>query len=148
MILEQVRVANREKRPAQRREHRELIVRPLDRHQRGAERLNLFAVVKRLAAHEQVVDTARLERFDVLARDVLTETHEPAEQDADVPRLERHALARIPALGDRPAALTHKPVHVRADRVGQRRLDLATPRHISGRTARGTGNATTDGWPG
>ena len=43
-----------------------------------------------------------------------------------MPRLQRHAHARIPALGHGPAAFTHQPVHVRADRVGQRGLDLAT----------------------
>ena len=94
VVLEQLFVADREQRAAQRREHRQLIVRPLDRHQRGPQRLDLVAIVKRLAADEQVLHAARLERFDVGARDVLAEAHEAAEQDADVTRLQRNAPRR------------------------------------------------------
>ena len=59
--------------------------------------LDLLAAVKRLAADEQVRNAARLDRVDVRARDVLAEADEPAEQDRDVPRLERHR-----ALSSRP----------------------------------------------
>ena len=65
VVLEQLLVANREQRAAQRREDRELIVRPFDRHQRRAQRFDLLAIVERLAANEQMLDAARLERFDV-----------------------------------------------------------------------------------
>ena len=65
--LEQLLVADREERAAQRREHRQLVVRPLDRGERGADGLDLFALVERLAADEHVRDAARLERLDVRA---------------------------------------------------------------------------------
>ena len=54
--FEQRLVADGEERPAQRREHRQLVVRPLDRGQRRADRLDFLALVKRLAADEHVRD--------------------------------------------------------------------------------------------
>ena len=84
--LEQLLVADRKQRPAQRREHRQLIVRPLDRGQRGADGFDFFAIVEGLAADEHVADAARLERADVRLRDVLAEADEAPEQDADVLR--------------------------------------------------------------
>ena len=90
VVLEQLLIANREQRAAQRREDRELIVRPLDRHQRRAQRFDFVAIVERLAANQEMLDAARLERFDVRPRDVLTEADEAAKQDADVTRLERN----------------------------------------------------------
>ena len=66
--LEQVLVVDREERSLQRREHRQLVVGPLDRGQRRANRLDFFAVVKRLAADEQVRNAARLDRVDVRPR--------------------------------------------------------------------------------
>ena len=69
--LEQRLVADREQRPAQRREHRQLVVRPLDRGERGADRLDLLAIVKRAAADQHVRDAARLERLDVRPRHVV-----------------------------------------------------------------------------
>jgi hypothetical protein len=45
VILEQLFVADAEERATQRREHRQLIVGPLDRHQRRAQRLDLVAIV-------------------------------------------------------------------------------------------------------
>ena len=89
--LEQLLVVDREQRALQRREHRQLVVGPLDRGERGADGFDLLAAVKRLAADEQVRDAARLDRVDVRARDVVAEADEPAEQDRDVPRLQRHA---------------------------------------------------------
>ena len=84
--LEQLLVANREERASQRREHRQLVVRPLDRGQRGADGFDFLALVKRSAADEHVRDAARLERLDVGARDVGLPAHETAEQKADVLR--------------------------------------------------------------
>ena len=94
--LEQLLVADREQRAAQRREHRQLVVRPLDRGERRAEGLDFLAIVEGLAADEHVLDAARLERADVRLRDVLAETEEPPEQDADVARL-RPAPAAAPS---------------------------------------------------
>ena len=82
--LEQLFVANREERSAQRRKHRQLIVRPLDRGEGGANRLDFFALVERAPADEHVRDAARLERLDVGPRDVGLPAHEAAEQEADV----------------------------------------------------------------
>src|SRR6185369_3049882 len=124
VILEQLLVADGEQRPTQRREDRQLIVWPLDRHQCGSERLDLVPVVKRLAADEQVFDTACFERLDVGPRNVLTETHEAAEQDADVAGLEWNTRAGRVPLGHRPAALLHEPIDVRAHSVRETALDF------------------------
>ena len=78
--------------------------------------------MKRLAADQQVRDAARFERLDVGARDVLAEADEAAEQQADVPRLDRRAALGAVGLplGHRPAALAISQLDERADRVGQR----------------------------
>ena len=82
--LEQLFIADREERAAQRRKHRQLIVGPLDRGQGGAKRLDLFALVKGAPADEHVRDAARLERLDVGTRDVGLPAHKTPEQQADV----------------------------------------------------------------
>ena len=106
--LEQVLVVDREQRSLQRREHRQLVVRPLDRGERGADRFDFFAAVKRLAADQQMRNAARLDRVDVGAGDVLAEADEAAEQHRDVPRLQRHA-----ALGAVGLLLRHRPAALR-----------------------------------
>ena len=53
-VLEQVLVVDGEQRPLQRREHRQLVVGPLDGRQSRANRLDFLAVVERLAADEQM----------------------------------------------------------------------------------------------
>ena len=63
--VEQVLVRDREERSTQRREHRQLVVRPLDRGERRADRLDLFTLVKGASADQHVRDAARLERLDV-----------------------------------------------------------------------------------
>ena len=82
--LEQLLVPNRKERSTQRRKHRQLIVRPLDRGERGAQGLDLFALVERAPADQDVRDAARLERLDVGARDVGLPADEAPEQQADV----------------------------------------------------------------
>ena len=69
-VGEQHVVAEREQRAAQRAEDRQLVVRPLDRGERGAQRLDLLALVEALAADEQVRQAARLERLHVGPRHV------------------------------------------------------------------------------
>ena len=63
--LEQVLVVDREERPLQRREHRQLIVGPFDRRERRADRFDFLAAVERLAADEQMRNAARFDRVDV-----------------------------------------------------------------------------------
>ncbi len=121
--LEQLLVADREQRPPQRREHRQLIVRPLDRGERCPDGLDLFAVVKGLASDEHMAHAAGLECADVRLRDVFAEADESAEQQADV--FGGHAN-RTPAaaLCDHPAALGDQPVHEGRGRVRQRSFNL------------------------
>ena len=103
--FQQLLVVDREQRAFQRREHRQLVVGPFDGGERRANRLDFLAAVKRLAADEQMRNAARLDRVGVLARHVLAEADEPAEQDGDVPRLKRHAALRSrPAAARRPAS--------------------------------------------
>ena len=70
---EQRVVGEREERTAQRREHRELVVGPLDRGERVAQRDHLLALVERAAADQHVRDAARLERAHVGPRHVVAE---------------------------------------------------------------------------
>src|SRR5262249_38691124 len=106
--LEQVLVADGEQRRAKRRKHRHLIVGPLDRRERRANGLNLFTIVKRLAANEHVADTSCLERLHVRLRDVFAETEKPPEQKAHMLGLKSYGLLTRP-LGDLPAALADHP---------------------------------------
>ena len=136
-ILEQLLIPDRKQRPPQRRKHRQLIVWPLDRRERGAQRLDFAAVVKRPAADQQMLDAARFERAHVRPRHVLSEADEPPEQQADVPGLDRNQmlfLAWLEADGHRrrrfrgtfghlPIAFVNQPIHERADGVGKRFLD-------------------------
>src|SRR5436190_13380840 len=71
--FEQVLVVDREERSLQRREDRQLVVRPFDRRQRGTHGFHFLAAVKRLAAHEQMRNVARLDRIDIATRDVFAE---------------------------------------------------------------------------
>ena len=89
-ILKQLLIADRKQRAPQRRKHRQLIVRPLDGRERGAQRLDFRAIVKRPAAYQQMGNAARLERLDVQAASCpVPEADESAEQQADVTRLDR-----------------------------------------------------------
>ena len=108
-VVEQHVVAEGEQRAAQRPEHRQLVVRPLDRGERRAQRLDLLALVEALAADQQVRQVARLERLHVRPRDVehafVRPRVEAPEQQADVARLDRRALGGPLAVGHRPAAV-------------------------------------------
>ena len=123
--LEQQLVVDREERSFERGEYRQLVVGPLDRGQRRANRLHLLAPVECLPADEQVRHPSRLDRVDVGPRHVVAEADEAAEEDGDVARLQRHAhLAPVGLLlAHRPRALFDEPRDVRADDVGQRRFD-------------------------
>ena len=111
VILEQLFFADREQRTAQRRKHRQLVFGPLDRGQRGANRIDFLALVERLAADQQVRHAARFERLDVVARDVVAEMHEAAEQQADV------AGDDLSPLGRRPQRSTCSPATAASGRT-------------------------------
>ena len=118
-------VGEGEEAAAQRRIHRQLIVWPLDGAERDAQRIDLLALVKAAAAHQQVWHLPSLQGVDVGTRDVGAPAGEPTEQDRHVSRLHRHtdlAATRRP-LGHRPAALLYQPLDEGADGVGQRGLD-------------------------
>ena len=121
---EQRVVGEREERAAQRGEHRQLVVGPLDRGERVAQRLDLLALVERAAADQDVrrggAPRARARR----PRDVAAEGAEAPEEQADVARLDRHARSgRSRSVTVQPLSLD-QPVDERADRVGQRLVDL------------------------
>ena len=112
---------NGEERSAQRREHRQRIVGPLDRRERRAQRIDLLALVEGLAADEQVRHAARLERLHVGARHVGRVVDEAAEQQTHVAGRDR-ALAAA-AVRHTPAAVGDEPAHELADRLGKRSRD-------------------------
>ena len=120
--LEQRLVADREERSSERREHRQLVVRPFDRRKRGANGLHLFALVERLAADQHVRDPARLERLDVRAGDVVLPADETPEQEADMLRGDVHGRFAA-ALRHLPPALAQHPLDEGGDGPRQRLLD-------------------------
>ena len=110
-------VSDGEERPSQRREHRQLVIGPLDRGKRRADGLDFLPLVKRLAADEHVRDRACFERFDVRSCDVVLPADEAAEQKADV--LGRDRDGSLPAaFRHHPAALAQHPLDEGADGAG------------------------------
>ena len=79
---EQRLVAQREERAAQRRKDLELVIGPLDRRERVAQRDDLFAIMERTPTDQDVGYAPRLERADVRPRDVGAEIPEAAEEKA------------------------------------------------------------------
>jgi hypothetical protein len=59
---EQVLVAQAEERPPESREHRQLVVGPLDRGERHPHRFDLLALMEASSSHENVGDVERRER--------------------------------------------------------------------------------------
>ena len=105
-VLEQGLIEDRVQRAVQGGEHRQLVVRPLDRHERVAERFDLLALVIGAPADEQMANAPRLELVHVGPRDVAgPEIVEAPEQQAHVAGLDRDALAGPLALGHGPAAV-------------------------------------------
>ena len=100
--VEQILVSDREQRAAQRREHRQLVVRPLDRRQRGADGLDLLALVEALPADEDMRNPAGIQRVHVRPRDVVSERDEAPEQHADVAGSHSPAASRDQPLDERP----------------------------------------------
>src|SRR5687768_18040930 len=86
-IFQQLFVTDRKQRPAQSCKYRQLVFRPFDGGKRGAQRLDLRAIMKRAATDQQMGNPARFESFDVRPRHVLLVADEAAEQQA---RSEEH----------------------------------------------------------
>ena len=121
--LEQRIVEHREEAAAQHGEDAELIVRPLDGAQRGAQRAHFLAAVEALRAHQQMRDAARFQAAHVFLRQVGAEIGEAAEENADVLRADAdpgsgHAVAHL------PAALLAEPLNEGRHRVGRAGVDL------------------------
>src|SRR5262249_42515711 len=93
--FEQQLVVNGEQRSFQRRKHRQLVVRPLDRGERRADGLDFFATVKGLAADEEVRNPARLDCVRVSPRDIFAEADESSEENGDIPRQKAPAVFRL-----------------------------------------------------
>ena len=89
--VEKLFVVDREQRSLQRREHRQLIVRPFDGCERGADGFNFLPSVERLAADQQVRNPTGLDGFDVRARHVSVVARETPEQYRNVLRPNRDA---------------------------------------------------------
>src|SRR5688572_29910021 len=96
-VLEQFFISNREQGAPQRRKHRQLIVWPLDGGKRSPQRLDFATIVKRPAADEQMRDTACFERLYVRPSHVISKADKPAEQEADMPGLNRDQLLVLAA---------------------------------------------------
>ena len=121
---EQRAVVERQERPAQRGEQRELVLGTLDRQQHVAQGLDLLARVERAAADQDVPQVARLERAHVRTRHVLAPRSHATEEQADVPALHRHRLVVTRRIGHPPAAVGHHPLDEGGHGIGQRALDL------------------------
>src|SRR5262245_54439176 len=91
-VLQQLLVADREQRTAQRGKYREFVFGPLDGGQRGAQSLDLCAIVNRPARDQELGNAASFEGVDVGSRHILLKTDEAAEQEADMTRLNRHEM--------------------------------------------------------
>src|ERR1700737_5434920 len=82
--LEQPFIVDRKQRPLERSEYRQLIVRPLNRGESGADGLHFLAVVEGPAAYEQMRNPPRFDRIDVRACHVVAEVDETTEEQRDV----------------------------------------------------------------
>ena len=120
--LEQRFVADREQGPAQRRKHRQLVVRPFNRRQRGADRLDFLALVERASADQHVRDPPRFERLDVWARDVVLPADEAAKKQADMLRGDGDRRLAA-AFGDLPPAMPQDPLRHRRHGDRERLFD-------------------------
>ena len=107
-------VANREKWASKRREHLQLIVRPLDCREGVSKRDDFLAVMKGAPTDKDVRKASRLKRADIGSRDVSTKIAEPAEENRDVTRPNGDRAA---VLFDRPATLIDQPSNESSDRL-------------------------------
>ena len=105
-VLQELLVPDGEERPAQRCEDGQLVVRPLDGGQRGAQRLHLLAVVERASAHQQMTDAARLPALPRTGR-----VTSPANAAVETPEEKgtRDAFRHRHACRPSPSTLRHGP---------------------------------------
>src|SRR5262245_26750373 len=122
-VLEQRLVAHREQWPAQGAIDGQLVIRPLDGGERGAQTLDLLPLMERLAADQHVRDAPRLERLDIRLGDVGAPLRDAAKEQADVARRHRDLLPWPVALRHAPAAVLDEPPDERGHRVRQRGVD-------------------------
>ena len=114
----------------------EFVVRPLDRAERCANRGGLFTLVQSFRAHQDVLDLARFQAANVVLGEVLSGIGEAPEENTDIFRLDRPALAGL-VFTHRPAAGLEKPLNERShgggraveDRVGLDLFALIRPWH-------------------
>ena len=144
-------IVDAEERAAQQGVDAQLVVGPLDGAQCGAYGGRFFALVQSLGADEDVLDFAGFETADVVLGEVPVVIQEPAEQNADVFRLDGAAAAGCIG-ADRPAAGSQQPLdeggnrggRAFEDRFGPDLLALVRPRHRqrhNGGLAVGTGRS-------
>src|SRR5262249_48147172 len=117
---EQRFVAEGQEGAAQCGKYLELVVRPLNRSDGVAQRHDLFAIVERTAADQDVGYAPRLKRAHVWPRNVGADIAEAAEENGDVPRPD---WDRAALLFDRPAALVDQPVDEGANGAWQGFVD-------------------------
>src|ERR1019366_4240112 len=100
----------------------ELIVRPLDGAQCGAQRAHFFAAVEGFRAHQQVRDAARFQAAYIFLRQIGAVIGEAAEEDADVLRADA-GPGSATAVAHLPAALLTEPLNEGRHRVGRASVD-------------------------
>ena len=121
--VEQRIVEHREEAAAQHREDAELVVRPFDGAQGGAQRADFLATMKTFRAHQQVGNAARFQAAHIFLRQVGTVIGEAPEEDTDMFRADAdpgsgHSVAHL------PAALPAEPLNEGGHRVGRAGVDL------------------------
>ncbi len=114
--------------PRSGREERQLVVGPLDREERVAQRLDLLAGVERAAADQHVAEVARLERPHVGRVTSAFHGSHAAEEQADVPACDGSDL-----LAGAVGSVTRQPLAVTSHSTKAPRRRAATPRSRSRR---------------
>src|SRR5512138_1283871 len=94
-ILQQFLIADREERSAQGRKDRQLIFRPFDGGEGGAQGFDLGTIMKGATAHKQMRNAAGLECLDVRAGHIFLVADETAKQHTDMPGLNWYEALRF-----------------------------------------------------
>src|SRR5690348_14826660 len=94
-ILHQVLIADREEGSAQGRKDRQLIFRPFDGGEGGAQDFDFGTIMKGATADKQMRNAARLECLDVWTGHIFLVADETAKQQTNMPSLNRHEVLRF-----------------------------------------------------